>query len=136
MKIDKSNFSLLLMVVDDKRYEGTFNIKYNDKTFNKDITIDDTAQISEEDRELSVREKGLITQVNKLIDKTFDKKGFKFQQWILTYSYHSLSTIKVEYVFDDTMNYITFNLIEDQMICKKALAVSRSITKRLLKELR
>tara|TARA_R110000772_G_scaffold12063_4_gene37231 strand:- start:4885 stop:5295 length:411 start_codon:yes stop_codon:yes gene_type:complete len=136
MKIDKSNFSLLLMVVDDKRYEGTFNIKYNDKTFNKDITIDDTASISEEDRELSIREKSLITQINKLIEKTLGKKGFKFQQWILTYSYHSLSTIDVEYVFDDTVNYIKFNLIEDQMICKKALSVSRSIAKRLLKELR
>ncbi len=136
MKIDKSNFSLLLMVEDETKYDGTLGITYNDKTFNKDIIIDDVASITEEDRELSPKEKGLINQINRLINKNFEKKGFKFQRWILTYSYHSLSTIAIEYKFDNSVNYINFNLIEDQMICKKALAISRSVTKRLLKELR
>lgn len=136
MKIDKSNFSLLLMVSDGGGYQGTFNIKYNDKTFNKDVTIDDTVSISESDRELSTKDKIYITQINKLIEKTIGKKGYEFKQWVLLYSYHSLSTIEIEYKFDETINYIKFNLIEDQMICKKALSLSRSISKRLLSELK
>tara|TARA_R110000772_G_scaffold2410_1_gene8316 strand:- start:40002 stop:40418 length:417 start_codon:yes stop_codon:yes gene_type:complete len=138
MKIDKSNFSLILMTLDENSYNGTFNVRYHDKTFNKDIQIDDTAHISEMDdnRKLSDREKSLITQINRLIDKVFSKKGFALTQWTLTYSYNVLSEIKIEYHFDATINQISFNLIEDNMICKKALALSRSVTKRMFKELK
>jgi hypothetical protein len=136
MKIDKSNFSLLLMVVDENRYEGSLNIKYNDRTFSKDMSVNDSVSIAEADYELDTREKSLINQINRLIDKNIDKKGFKFEQWILTYSFNSLSTISIEYLLGETVNYMNFNLIEDQMICKKALALSRYVSKRLLKELR
>lgn len=134
MKIDKSIFSLALMA-DSKSYEGTFNVVYKEKIFNKEVEIHDTAFINEESRALRDSEKTIISQLNKLINKELDKRGFKFDKLNIYYSYNK-GEIVIEYLFGDSINTIPLSLMEDTAISKKALSLSRSLSKRLLRELK
>lgn len=136
MKIDKRNFSLLLMANGKGLYEGTFNVNYLDKLLNKETLIEDSATISEENHKLDAKEIKTISQINKIIEKNFSKKGFILEQWRILYSYNTVSEIRIEYKFGDTLNTTDYNLIEDHTLCKKALTLSRSITRRMLRELK
>ena len=134
MKIDKSNYSLTFMGYNNG-YEGTFTVNYLDKMFGKDITIHDFANINEESRPLNDAEILTRNQLNKIIDKELNKKGYKLDNWTILYSKEG-GTLKISYLFGETNNVIDLNLINDSMVTKKALYLSRKITKRLLRELR
>lgn len=142
MKINKTSFGLALMV-SNSNYNGTLNIKYDGKIFNKDTSIEDSIYICEESDEnqkediypLTDNEKIIISKINELINKTLDKKGLNMSQWILKYSYNTPSTFEIESNSTTGYSIITFNLIEDNPICKKALSLSRSVVKRILSKL-
>lgn len=140
MRLDKSNFTLTLMGIDEKRYDGMFCIKYNDMVLGKDIEVDADVIICDphnEDGEgicLDDSELKLINQLSKIVTTLLEKKNFKLEKWIINYSYETMSTLTIEYKSNNIFNYIYFNLIEDNTMCKKALALSRTIVKRLLKE--
>lgn len=133
MKINKSNYSLILM--SGETYEGTFNVTYNDKIFGKEVEINDTAYINEDTRKLSDNEKVIVNQIDKAIKKETDKKGLIIEKWNLFYEKNN-GDINIEYMFGETMNVISFSLLNDQFIPKKALALAKTISKRLLKELK
>jgi len=135
MKIDRSNFSLVLMSDVNGDYEGTLNVIYKEKIFNKEIQIDDFASIREDERPLRDNEKTLINQINKLITKELSKRGFKFDKWSLLHR-PDAGEFKVEYMFGETLNALSFSLSEDTTLVKKALSLGRSVSKRLLKELK
>ena len=135
MKLNKSNFSLLLMVNNNLNYEGTINVIYNDRVFQKDVEINDSSNISENNHPLTDSEKVTCNQINKLISREFDKKGFRLDKWNLYYESNS-GEINIQFkVGEDSINAIQISMIENNMIAKKSLTLSRSLSKRLLKEL-
>lgn len=140
MKINRSNFGLLLAVDCDSEYEGTFNVSYREKVFSgREVDIEDTAYISKTDRPLKDSELVTVNQINKLISKEFNKRGFNFDTWYLKHSPSSNeNTLEINYTLSKNgdVNTIKLQLIEDTTICKKALSLSRSISKRLLRELK
>jgi len=136
MKLDKSNFSIALMVNSEINYEGTINVTYIDKIFKKDVQINDSASITEENHPLTDSEKNTCNQINKIILKEFNKKGYKLDKWNLYYSVGH-GDINIGYVFGkDSYNDINLSLLENNMISKKCLSLSRSLSRRLLKELK
>lgn len=137
MKINKSNYTLVLMCGDI--YEGTFQVTYNDKMFGKEIEIEDTAYINEEVRKLTDNEKLIVNQIDKAIKKETDNKGLVVEKWSIHYYKDGGNiggNIDIEYMFGESMNVISFSLIDEQFIPKKALTLARTISKRLLKELK
>ena len=45
MKIDRSNFALLLMADSNNTYEGTFNVVYREKMFNREVEINQSEKV-------------------------------------------------------------------------------------------
>jgi hypothetical protein len=135
MKLNKSNFALLLMVDESLNYEGTMNVIYNDKVFGKEIEISDTAYINEEKRALTDNEKTLCNQVNKLILKEFSKKGYHLDKWNMYYETNH-GSVNIEYIFGETHNNIELSLMENNSISKKVLTLGRTLSRRILKELK
>lgn len=133
MKINKSNYSLSLM--SGETYEGSFYIKYNDRMFGKEIEINDTAYIDEETRKLTDGEKLIVNQINKAINKETENKGLIVKKWNLWYT-KDTGSIDIEYMFGESSNVISFSLLEDHFIPKKALTLAKTLSKRLLKELK
>ena len=137
MKLNKNNFALNLLIVSSENYDGSLSVEYTDKVFQKEITIQDTTYLSSSDkkREINEKESKLITQVLNIIKKEFNKKGFNFQQFNIHYS-PSNSSMIISYLFGEGMNTIEMGLNEDTVLSKKVLTLSKSLTKRLMKELR
>lgn len=134
MKIDKSKFSLMFMA-NESGYEGTFNAIYKDKLFGRETDIVDYADISKEKRPISDSENVTLKQINKIIKKELDKKGYNLEKWLLQYSQEG-GTLQITYMFGETMNTLDLNLINDSMITKKALYLARKISRGMLKELK
>ena len=134
MKIDKANHTLVLMA-NYNGYEGTFNVVYKDKLFGKETDIIDYASISEEKRPMDEQEVVAMNQVNKIIKKEIDKKGYTLENWTIHYSVEG-GTVTIDYRFGETLNSLELNLINDSMITKKCLYLARKISRRMLKELK
>jgi len=135
MKINRTNYDLLLFG-SDKGYEGTFNAYYLDKLFNREIQLEtNSAKINEDERKLTSKELSMVNQLSKIMIKGLEAKGFELEKFILTYS-PSFGEIEIQYKVENTMNTLSLSLLEDHPITKKALALARTLSKRMLKELK
>ena len=112
---------------------GNLELTYIDKIFGKTLFVSDMAHIDSTNSPLNVPEKRLFDNINNLIVKELNKKGYQLETFNLIYSpEHSVFTII--YRVDQTFNEISFNLHEDLQLVKKANKLASSLVKRLMRE--
>lgn len=137
MKIDKSNYNLVLMFNTAGNYNGSFNVVYKDRIFSKETEIFDASYITEEEKgyPLSDTLKKSLKQIGTLIGKEFSKKGYVVSNIHLEYSPNK-GDIKIMFSSGDNTNEVSFSLMENKQVCKKALSLSRSLSNYMMKKLK
>ena len=140
MKLDKENYTLTLSVFTDSEnefsYEGNFSVSYIEKLFRKTVTLQDYAHISPEHRKLSDSEYKALTQLKKLILKELEPKGFILDTMHFSFNHLIGGDIDIQFMFGEEMNNISFNMGERHSVATKSYNFCKSITNRLLKELK
>jgi hypothetical protein len=138
MKLDKENYTLTLGIFPEGNsinYEGNFSVTYTEKLFRKTTTLNDTAHISEDNRPLPDNENKNLSQIYKLIEKELTPKGFKIESIHIHFN-GSEGSVDIQFMVGEEMNNIIFNMAERHSVAIKSYSLAKSISKRLLKELK
>ena len=138
MKIDKENYTLTLGIFPEGQginYEGNFSVTYTEKLFRKTTTLNDTAHLSEDNRPLPDNELKNLNQIYKLIEKELNPKGFKIENIHINFN-GTEGMVDIQFMVGEEMNNIVFNMTERHSVATKSYNLSKSISKRLLKELK